>query len=754
LQKIQKKKKNTSSTKISSKKKKKKKKKMLDDRRIRSALRGVAAFSRSPDAMIRDLAALAVIIDLARAQELFREGDPVDAAPVHAAGESEDPIRDGEGPFCYIVVRGSLAVATGGSSRAEARHIISPGSIVGEVALFARPGAAAASRNATVFAREPSRVARLSVWHIRRCAGREELAKLAQLAETRDRARDAVKGTPLLRDVAVDADAMYEACAKALRAHRCAQGDVVVRQGEPGDSLFIIGEGRFEIRVADSAARPRVLAELTAGSWFGEVALLRPALRNASVVCLEPGEVHELSRSAYLPMAEMWPEIGDRIEKYASKTVAARDRVVHPAHAAAREGKYGEWATVIAARLSERAEGGWTPFHEMCAEGHLELVKLALAQTSGQCAQWRTDRGETALHLAVAGAREEPAESQQRLSDEARATIERRRGTVEALLAAGADPLAADELGETALHTAARVARAAHLIDTLLSRGGGDAPKLVSATNAEGQTPLLAACQASARMAVEALVRHGADPDARDKDGLTALHTAAAADAGSVVEALLAAGAAVDAVDPVHARTALHSAAMVGSPFSIRALLDHRVPADPNQRDAEGRTALHYACLASGVLGVIRALVDAGGDQSLEGEDGRNAYDLALLGGFQSCASFLGDVRRDPVSAAIRGAGEDDDNAMAEISRAIDAVRGQPTVTPENALRAAVVQRDVAVLDAVLAWAASLQWGGGGKFECSMMALLGVCLVWFGLGWERGGVLCIAILRGICANAN
>ena len=82
---------------------------------------------------------------------------------------------------------------------------------------------------------------------------------------------------------------------------------------------------------------------------------------------------------------------------------------------------------------------------------------------------------------------------------------------------------------------------------------------------------------------------------------------------------------------------------------------------------------------------------------------------MCLMSDHMSCAEYLGDVRRDPVTQAIR-----DGRDPEAIRKVIAGARGQPGVTPEKPLRAAIVARDADVLDVVFEWAASLQWGGKG----------------------------------------
>ena len=69
--------------------------------------------------------------------------------------------------------------------------------------------------------------------------------------------------------------------------------------------------------------------------------------------------------------------------------------------------------------------------------------------------------------------------------------------------------------------------------------------------NEDGWTPLHEACCLGSAEIAEALLRHGADAQARCKDGTTPLHKAARAGNAAVIALLLQAGADDSAVDKV-----------------------------------------------------------------------------------------------------------------------------------------------------------------------------------------------------------
>ena len=72
---------------------------------------------------------------------------------------------------------------------------------------------------------------------------------------------------------------------------------LLMRQGETGDSLFIIGEGSVDVTVRDFDDRQRHLATLKPGTFFGEMALLTVRPRFATVVTADDTELFELARA-------------------------------------------------------------------------------------------------------------------------------------------------------------------------------------------------------------------------------------------------------------------------------------------------------------------------------------------------------------------------------------------------------------------------------------------------------------------------
>ena len=86
-----------------------------------------------------------------------------------------------------------------------------------------------------------------------------------------------------------------ERLALRLRPVELMPGEVVVRQGDPGDTYFLVEDGVLTVTVDG-----RLVTELGAGDGFGEVALLRGGVRTATIAAAGPARVQALQGSDFL----------------------------------------------------------------------------------------------------------------------------------------------------------------------------------------------------------------------------------------------------------------------------------------------------------------------------------------------------------------------------------------------------------------------------------------------------------------------
>jgi CRP-like cAMP-binding protein len=102
-----------------------------------------------------------------------------------------------------------------------------------------------------------------------------------------------------------------------LRVRDFAPGEVIVKQGEPGDAFYIVRDGSLEVLVRKERSRRRVRV-LEAGDFFGEIALLRDVPRTATVQGMEPGSVWRLERQDFRDLLGRYLDLEGQIADVAA----------------------------------------------------------------------------------------------------------------------------------------------------------------------------------------------------------------------------------------------------------------------------------------------------------------------------------------------------------------------------------------------------------------------------------------------------
>ena len=106
----------------------------------------------------------------------------------------------------------------------------------------------------------------------------------------------------------------YGVIANYLRAATVTRGTDIIRQGQVGDSMFLIARGIAHVTVETNGEK-KDLATLYAGDFFGESALLNDTARNATATAATPCSMYELKRSDLDRICSTYPEIRDGVKK-------------------------------------------------------------------------------------------------------------------------------------------------------------------------------------------------------------------------------------------------------------------------------------------------------------------------------------------------------------------------------------------------------------------------------------------------------
>ncbi|QTA83923.1 Leucine and cyclic nucleotide binding domain-containing protein [Desulfonema limicola] len=95
-----------------------------------------------------------------------------------------------------------------------------------------------------------------------------------------------------------------------MKRHHFYPGESIVRQGDTGNSLFIIEEGVVGVRVKfDNRQSAVEVAKMGAGNFFGEMALLTGEQRTATIISVTETYLYEITKENIAPLIEDEPRI-------------------------------------------------------------------------------------------------------------------------------------------------------------------------------------------------------------------------------------------------------------------------------------------------------------------------------------------------------------------------------------------------------------------------------------------------------------
>jgi ATP-binding cassette subfamily B protein len=115
--------------------------------------------------------------------------------------------------------------------------------------------------------------------------------------------------------------------AQQIRVEWHAAGTDIVRQGDQGDKLFLIGHGAVDVLMADGSGLRRINS-LSDGDFFGEMAILEDTVRSATVRTTTPTQLYSLSRADFLALLAQEPEVRAAVDAtVASRRTAQRSSI-------------------------------------------------------------------------------------------------------------------------------------------------------------------------------------------------------------------------------------------------------------------------------------------------------------------------------------------------------------------------------------------------------------------------------------------
>lgn len=100
---------------------------------------------------------------------------------------------------------------------------------------------------------------------------------------------------------------VIERIAPKIDVVRKKPGEIIFREGEPGNSLYLVGQGCVKIAKAAESADHEILDYIDQGNFFGATALLAGEPHSTTATAIEPALIGTLSEDTFQQILELSP---------------------------------------------------------------------------------------------------------------------------------------------------------------------------------------------------------------------------------------------------------------------------------------------------------------------------------------------------------------------------------------------------------------------------------------------------------------
>lgn len=155
---------------------------------------------------------------------------------------------------------------------------------------------------------------------------------------------------------------------------RYRRGEVIFREGEPAERLFLIDQGTVKLSIASSGGQELLIGILGRGHIFGELAIIDRGPRAMDARAMEDSQVYSLSSDVFWTMLENRPALARRLLELMARRLRRADQT-------SQDLVFFDAPTRLARRLLQLAEEHGEP------QGEGQAVRLTVRVTQEEIAQ-------------------------------------------------------------------------------------------------------------------------------------------------------------------------------------------------------------------------------------------------------------------------------------------------------------------------------------------------------------------------------
>jgi CRP/FNR family transcriptional regulator, cyclic AMP receptor protein len=169
-------------------------------------------------------------------------------------------------------------------------------------------------------------------------------------------------------------DAEAIALRSTMHAVRLRRGEVLFREGDAGDELYVVIDGKVKMGRTSSDGRENLLSVLGPGQMFGELSLFDPGPRSSTVTAVTDADLLALGQEQLLSWLTGRPEVArGLLLQLASRLRGLNDQVADLVFSDV-PGRVAKALLDLARRFGKPSDGSVHVHHDLTQEELAQLV--------------------------------------------------------------------------------------------------------------------------------------------------------------------------------------------------------------------------------------------------------------------------------------------------------------------------------------------------------------------------------------------
>jgi len=172
--------------------------------------------------------------------------------------------------------------------------------------------------------------------------------------------------------------ALDDEAAKAVRLSMTevmlAKGEVLFYEGDSGDSLYVISDGKIKLGMKSTDGRENLLSVLGPGQMFGELSLFDPGPRTSTATALTETRLLALSHKDLEPWLTGRPEVAKQLLRALAQRLRRTNEAVGDLVFSDVPGRVAKALGDLAKRFGTKSGDGIYVAHDLTQEELAQLV--------------------------------------------------------------------------------------------------------------------------------------------------------------------------------------------------------------------------------------------------------------------------------------------------------------------------------------------------------------------------------------------